>query len=178
MLYIIRESKYELRDKTGPRRIICDNPCGLCIGVPLHFWGLSSGIPWQKPCLHFNMPFLFRVGIDLSILPEPVRFFFIFCTSEFGASLVDSFWSSLFFSGMKLMELFFNWVCCFSWTLFFSKFQVMLILTLVDISQWELFYYGMKYRSWRRLIYLEVLTVHFRYFKSSSNIYRYESLRV
>jgi hypothetical protein len=38
------------------------------------------------------MPFLFRVGIDLSILPEPVKLFLLlFCTSEFGASLVDSF---------------------------------------------------------------------------------------
>jgi hypothetical protein len=43
---------------------ICDNPCGLRVGIPLHFWGLSSGIPWQNPCLHFNMPFLFGVGID------------------------------------------------------------------------------------------------------------------
>jgi hypothetical protein len=167
VLYIIKESIYELGIKQDQEGLFCDNPCGLCIvfwglssGMTLHFWGLSSGIPCQKPCLHSNMPFLFRVGIGLSILPETMKllFYFIFCTSEFGSNLVDSFWFFIFL-WIEAYGVIFNWVCCFSWTLFFQSFKLLLILILVDISQWELFYYEMKYRSWRRLIYQYILVI-------------------
>jgi hypothetical protein len=122
-----------------------------------------------------NMPFSFRVGIDLSILPEPNNdIFFLILYQWIWCKL--SWWllMSLFFSEMRLMGLFYE----LNFLLFLNFLKLLLILTLINISQWELFHYGMKYRSWRRLMYLEVLSLYFSYFKSSSNINRYVSLRV
>ena len=48
VLYIIKESIYELREKQDLEGFLMKIR-GLCtgcvLGVPLHFWGLSSGIP-------------------------------------------------------------------------------------------------------------------------------------
>jgi hypothetical protein len=82
------------------------------------------------------MLFLFSVGIDLSILPEPVKLFFILCTSEFGVSLVNSFRSSLFFFEMSL------------WSYFLTEFVAFLELYFFKVSSYADFDFS-GYKSMR-----------------------------
>jgi hypothetical protein len=54
---------------------------------------VRNSLTKSSSSLQYAKFFFFRVGIDLSILSEPEKlfFYFIFCTSEFDARLVDNF---------------------------------------------------------------------------------------
>jgi hypothetical protein len=147
------------QDHPKKRVILRDNPCVSAWGS-LYILGGSFGIPWQILCHHFNMLRVFFQSrhriISSSWTKEYNVFFLYFVQVNLVQAKVNIILSFLFFSKIGLMRLFFNWVCCFPelylffFFFFFQNFKLLLILTLVDISQRELSYFGMKYRSWRR----------------------------